>query len=348
MPGATSFYFAIFRKFQAICGLIGGGHVNPDSAPWDQLYGGFSLQSTQDPQGIFGQLGQQASHYMPLSPGLKPLNPASNDPMQNPLYVMLLNSLVAAPPTSVVVNGQTWPVMPPPPVGEFTSWLDWNAAPPRLIDAFGDWISNGKTDDAPKNPPISYAAYSQAALAHWPQKVQDQSPILFVASFPGDDGRRHGDHSLPDPAASHVPADFWAQSQIFLTDETGHTASPAKLKTSEEYYVVAQLRNAGNIGGGEVNNFNNPKFQVLGDAQCFNTFTSPGTPLPSLDNIDPASTNPTYEALYLAGVSYDVAGFRFNVDAVFSGLKAALVAQVPPAMLGGKAIASSRAKIAGA
>src|SRR6266852_3682520 len=68
MASFTSFYFAIFRKFQAICGAVQQGHVNADSAPWDQLYGGFSLQSTQDPQGIFGQLGPQASHYPPLSP----------------------------------------------------------------------------------------------------------------------------------------------------------------------------------------------------------------------------------------------------------------------------------------
>src|ERR1700681_2874641 len=92
MAGFTSFYFAIFRKFQAICGGVQQGHVNADSAPWDQLYGGFSLQSTQDPQGIFGQLGMQASHYPPLSANLRPLNPNSLVPADNPLWVMLNTS----------------------------------------------------------------------------------------------------------------------------------------------------------------------------------------------------------------------------------------------------------------
>ena len=32
MSGTTSFYFAMFRRFQAICSIIGPGHVNPDSA----------------------------------------------------------------------------------------------------------------------------------------------------------------------------------------------------------------------------------------------------------------------------------------------------------------------------
>jgi hypothetical protein len=333
MPGATSFYFAMFRRFQAICGIGGSGHVNPDSTDAQYLYGGFSLQSTQDAQGIFGQLGPQAATWQ-LTPGMQPLNPASNDPMQNPLFVMLNASAAPAPvPTTVVVLGQTWPVMPPPPEDEFTIWLEANASAPRLIDAFAAWISNGKVDDAPKDPPISFAALDGATVPPWPFKKTEFTPILFVPSFPADDGRRHGDHALPDVPANHVPSDFWAQSMIFLTDETGHTASPAKLKASEEYYVVAQLRNAGNIGGGEVNNFNNPKFQVLGDAQCFNTFTSPGTPLPSLDNIDPAGSNPAFDVRAMTG-PVDVAGFRFNVDAVFAGLKAALVAQVPPAMLG--------------
>jgi hypothetical protein len=341
MAGFTSFYFAIFRKFQAICGGVQQGHVNPDSAPWDQLYGGFSLQSTQDPQGIFGQLGPQASHYPPLSSGLRPLNPASIVPADNPLWVMLNTSLEPSPPTSVLVNGQTWPVMPPPPENEFASWLAWNAAPTRLIDAFGTWIGNGKVDDAPSDAPISYAALAQANLAHWPQTVQDPSPILFVASMPGDDGRRHGDHSTPDPSPSHVPANFWATSQIFLTyppgvpgHAAGTTATPASLKPGEEYWVAAIIGNAGQGYAGDIIQFNNPKCLLLGDAQCFNTFTSPGTPLPSLDNIDPTDPNPVYEEFALPVWRYDVVGFRFNVDTVFTQLKAAL-AQLPPAMLGG-------------
>ena len=133
--------------------------------------------------------------------------------------------------------------------------------------------------------------------------------MLFVASMPGDDGRRHGDHATPDPPAGHVPANFWATSQIFLTwppgvpgQTAGKIANPASLKPQEEYWVVALVGNAGSTGTGVVANINAPKCTLLGDAQCFNTFTSPGTSLPSLDNIDAASTNPIYEQLYHAGV----------------------------------------------
>jgi hypothetical protein len=341
MTSVASFYFAMFKRFQAICGT-GSGHVNPDSAPASTLYGGFSLYSTQDPQGIFGQLGTQATTWN-LTQGMRPLNPLSNDPLQNPLWVMLNASLGAAPqPTTVVVNGQTWPTMPPPPEDEFTIWLAANATTPRLIDAFGDWITAGKVDDSPQDAPLSYAALKQATLAPWPLKNLEYTSVLFVASMPGDDGRRHGDLSMPDPPANHVPANFWATSQIFLTwppgvpgQTAGKIANPASLKPKEEYWVVALVGNAGGDGTGVTANVNSPKCTLLGDAQCFNTFTSPGTPLPSLDNIDPASPNPTYEALYMAGGSYDVAGFRFNVDAVFSQLATALGNQVPPAMLGG-------------
>jgi hypothetical protein len=341
MASVASFYFAMFKRFQAICGT-GSGHVNPDSAPASTLYGGFSLYSTQDPQGIFGQLGTQATTWN-LAQGMRPLNPLSNDPLQNPLWVMLNASLGAAPqPTTVVVNGQTWPTMPPPPEDEFTIWLAANATTPRLIDAFGDWIKAGKVDDSPQDAPLSFVALKQATLAPWPLKNQEYTSVLFVASMPGDDGRRHGDLSMPDPPANHVPPNFWATSQIFLTwppgvpgQTAGKIANPASLKPKEEYWVVALVGNAGGDGTGVTANVNSPKCTLLGDAQCFNTFTSPGTSLPSLDNIDPASTSPTYEALYMAGGSYDVAGFRFNVDAVFSQLATALGNQVPPAMLGG-------------
>ena len=165
--------------------------------------------------------------------------------------------------------------------------------------------------------------------------------MLFVASMPGDDGRRHGDHSLPDPAANHVPANFWATSQIFLTwppgvpgQTAGATANPPSLKPTQEYWVVALIGNAGWTNTGVATGGTGPKCTLLGDAQCFNTFTSPGTSLPSLDNIDPTSSNPIYEQLYMRAWTYDVVGFRFNVDAVFSQLATALGNQVPPAMLG--------------
>jgi len=339
MPGAASFYFAMFKKFQAICGIfIAPGHVNDDSASASTLYGGFSLQSTQDPFGIFGHLGPQSTTYQ-LSPAMTPLTAGSLVPADNPLWVMLNASLAAPPvPATVVVNGQTWPVMPPPNgarAAAFPLWLSFNATAPRLIDALGDWITQGKLDDSPKNAPISFTAVSQSTPVHWPQAPNADTAILFVASFAGDDGRRHGDHSMPDPAANRVPADFWATSQIYLTDETGLTVQPAALPAGQEYYVVALIGNAGRAATGATVLFGTPQCQIQGDAQAFNTFTSPGLSLPSLDNLDPTAGNAVYEILAMKGWTYDVAGFRFNVDAVFSGLAAALGNQVPAAMLGG-------------
>ena len=58
---------------------------------------------------------------------------------------------------------------------------------------------------------------------------------------------------------------------------------------------------------------------VLCDAQCFNTFLSPGMPLPSLGNFDRADTNPIHDQYIMTSKSYDVAAFRFNVNAVVSG-----------------------------
>ncbi|MGA2287634.1 hypothetical protein, partial [Bradyrhizobium sp.] len=40
--------------------------------------------------------------------------------------------------------------------------------------------------------------------------------LLFVASFPGDDGRRFGDGEPQGVPLDHVPSHFWAQSPIFL------------------------------------------------------------------------------------------------------------------------------------
>jgi len=95
-----SFYYAIFKKFQAVTGgnvTPGFGHVNDDASP--ELDGGFSLLETQDQYGLYGHLGPHASDYTidnnntKLNSTQQPLNALSNDPMQNPLFVMLKASL---------------------------------------------------------------------------------------------------------------------------------------------------------------------------------------------------------------------------------------------------------------
>ena len=361
-----SFYFAIFKKFQSVSGgnvAPGFGHVNDDNSA--DLDGGFSLLQTQDQYGLYGHLGPHAGDYIidnnntKLNPQMMPLNPNSNDPMQNPLFVMLKASLTPGgapgpgPMYFVTVNGQEWPVMPPPnwPGGGVTNsdWLEFNGNAPLLIDAFESWISNGKIDDAPKDAPFAFAALAQAQAMLKPfpgLSVNNDWPLLFVASMPGDDGRRNGDHAMPVVPLDHVPANFWATSQVFLTyppgvqgHAPGSTAFPASLKPGEEYYVAAIVGNAGNWGAGRKFAGVPPQMIVLGDALAFNTFLSPNFPLPSLGNLDPAAGNPQYEQYFLAKESYDVVGFRFNVDAVFAGLKQAMVtAGFTPNQLGGLSI----------
>ncbi len=154
-------------------------------------------------QGIFGQLGPQATHYPPLTPGLFPLKAGSLVPAENPIWAMLNASLApgATFGASVVVDGQTWPAMPPPPIDEFQIWVDANATAPRLVDAFGDWITAGKIDDSPQAAPFNYASLSTAPVAPWPLKPQEATAVLFVASMPNDGGRRPGDSALPNPPA---------------------------------------------------------------------------------------------------------------------------------------------------
>ena len=117
----------------------------------------------------------------------------------------------------------------------------------------------------------------------------------------------------------------------------GTIANPPSLKPGEEYYVAAIVGNAGNWGAGRPFQGVPPHMFVLGDALAFNTFMGPNFPLPALSNLDPTSNIAQYEQYFLAKETYDVVGFRFNVDAVFAGLKAAM-AGFTPGQLGGLSI----------
>jgi hypothetical protein len=343
MPG-TSFNYAIFKRLQATFyadfGLGGGGHeghMAPDPA---QLLGGFSLIYPDDPHGaVMGTLSSAAS-FAGLAPGSSPLAPVGdNTPNDSPLYQMLVNSIGpdGTVPITVNVAGQNWPVMPPPEqilpppaLGTQTNqlWLQFNAGnPPPLINAVGQWLLDGRPDDSPKG------AISQPALAATPPKPfpGGSSALLFVASYPGDDGRRSGDGAQPAVPVSHVPSDFWAQSLIFLCNAQGQVVMPATLSAGEEYAVAAVIGNAGQGFSGSLLGAS-VTMTVLADAQCFGTFISPGVALPSLGNLDPADTNPKYNQFVMLAQSWDVAGFRFNVSTVFSQL----AAQLDPAKLGGK------------
>jgi hypothetical protein len=147
---------------------------------------------------------------------------------------------------------------------------------------------------------------------------------LFVASFAGDDGRRTGDGEAPGVPLNHVPANFWATSQIFLVDDQGHIPPLGPLKAGEEFYVSAIVGNSCATQPAGRAFFSGNPMTVICDAQCFNTFMSPAVPLPSFGNLDPMDTNPVYDQFALPPLSYDVVAFRFNVSAVFSALAAAL------------------------
>src|SRR5438067_1742026 len=98
----TSFYHAIYKRLWAV-GQASNAHINDQTS-----FGGFSLRSPGEPNGIFGTIG--AGQFA----GQKPLKANDNAALKNPLYVLLLRSLDAVPQTSTVVNGETWPVMPFP------------------------------------------------------------------------------------------------------------------------------------------------------------------------------------------------------------------------------------------
>ena len=327
-----SFFFAIFKRLQAATGgmlTTGGEHFDSDGSM--DLAGGFSLRSSVNspllnPHGLFGQLGPFADTFgpgYPEKPGWHPLTNNNNNPSENPLWVLLNESLKAAPQPTVMVNVpmvglQEWPTMPPS--WNDTAWKNFNPMGGlRVIDAFGQWIMNGKTNDTPVDPPITYGSLVASMPPAFPLKGNQFIPILFVCSMASDDGRRHGDGDMNDPGPNYLPPHFWDTSQIFLANDAGNVIDPPTLDSSFECYVVAMIGNSGSSGAGAQLQGNLP-IHAICNAYSFNSFLSPGVPLPSLHNLKAGDTSATYEQYWLKGRAYDVAGFRFNVDAVASGL----------------------------
>jgi hypothetical protein len=326
MPGITSFNHAIFKRFQgayvAGIGSPDGGHFDPANP-----YGGFSLLYPSHPHGILKTLGGGAP---PGLAGLTPLAP-TNNPTDSPLYNMFVPSF--GPPNTIPANvsvgGKMWPVMPAPepPMSDTATqfdemWIEFNTGnPPPLLTAFGNWISNGKKDDSPQSGPLTQPGLLNNPPPTFPSA---STALLFVASFAKDDGRRFGDGEAQGVTLDHVPANFWATSQIFLYDETGIYQTPSFLNAGAEYYVSALIGNSSATGIAGRAVFKTNPMHVLCDAQCFNTFLSPGVPLPSLGNFDPADGNPIYDQFIMRSKSYEVAAFRFDVSKVFAALAAAL------------------------
>ncbi len=121
----------------------------------------------------------------------------------------------------------------------------------------------------------------------------------------------------------HVPATFWDTSSIFLTDQMGNIVPIDTLPLDAVYNVAAVVGNGGSNQAGRLSG--GPLMWVQCDAFCFNTFLSPSVQLPPLSNLDPASANMVYEQFFIEPLSWEIAGFRFDVDAVFKGLTAAMI-----------------------
>ena len=218
MASETSFFYAIFRKLQAAAGIIyayGQEHFSAEAD--NDVAGGFSLRAPNDPNGIMGALSPMATMYG-YTPGWQPLNPNSLVPDENPLYVMLKASLGPTPlPDTVTVNGQVWPVMPMPDInqsiGIYDDWKQFNQSVPTVMEAFADWITKGKLDDTPKANALKYTTLQASPpKAFGFAKGSDHFPVLFVASFTGDDGRRPGDAGVPGATISKTRSWSWLAS----------------------------------------------------------------------------------------------------------------------------------------
>jgi hypothetical protein len=290
--GSISYYFTLFKKFQVL------NHVPEQSGHGDPAspLGGFNLNN---PNAVFGASDRGN------------LLAASTVPSDSPLWA-ILNSRASGNPglTPVTVGGVSWPTMP---TGSGTSPPAWNefqltAAPP-LVTVFGNWITAGKTNDTPSGvigdvPPVPIPG------------PLDPGVSLFVCSMPGDVGIR------PDA----VPSNFWATSLVFLVDPTtGNIATPTTLNAGDEWYLVGVVGNRGNTDAGRyLSTATNSGVESAGVVMVWNTVDSPGVELPSLSNLDASVTNPIYDSYIMRSATYDIVGFRLNVQTVFNGIIAAL------------------------
>jgi hypothetical protein len=299
MPG-PSFYYTLFKKFQVLNHVPGGILHGNAGAP----AGGFNLTDPNAPNGVFGK--SSSGH---------PLTIPDSTPAHSPLWAVLNSKAAGNADYSPVTisggaqNGTVWPTMPP---GTPPAWNNFQVNPPvKLVDVFANWISGGmgfgpQVKDIPNNvigtvPPSPIAGPLDAGVS------------LFVCSMPNDVGIR------PDA----VPSNYWATSLIFLVDpNTGNTVFPATLTAGSEYYLAAVIGNRGNTDGG--NYINPPGIETAGIVMVWNTVDSPGVELPSLSNLDVTDTNPIFEQYFLKSATYDIVGFRLNVQTVFDGIIAAL------------------------
>jgi hypothetical protein len=294
--GSISYYFTLFKKFQVL------NHVPEQSvhgAPASPT-GNFQLN---DPSSVFGG---SASF-----PSLLGATPATS-----PLWQLLNAAAVGGPGPGGI---------PPMPLGASSmgppSWVAFQiSAPKPIVSVFSDWINAGKTNDTPSG----FVNPSGGAILNVPASIAgpDNGVVsLFACSMPNDNGIRPG----------LVPPNYWATSLIGLVDpNSGNTATPATLNAGDEWFLVGVVGNRGTVNTGLYSSGGNTNgVECAGVVMVWNTFFGPGVELPALSNLDVNDINPIYESYNVFGAKYDVVGFRLNVQNVFNGIVAALVAQGP-------------------
>ncbi len=299
MAGNISYYFTLFKKFQVLNHVpeqtFHGDNANPQ--------GGFNLNS---PNCVFGGSA--------TFPSLLGATPAAS-----PLWQLL---------NAAAVGGSGPSGIPPMPLGATTtsppSWVafQYPTNPPPIVTVFGNWITAGAINDIPNgvvNP-------NGGAINNVPATIQNpvNGVSLFVCSMPNDNGVRPG----------AVPSNYWATSLIYLVDpNTGNTVTPGTLNPGDEWFLVGVVGNRGSEQTGLYTNgasANTTGVESAGVVMVWNTVFGPGVELPALSNLDVTDTNPIYDSFNVFGASYDVVGFRLNVQNVYNGIIAALVAQGPP------------------
>lgn len=300
MAGNISYYFTLFKKFQVLNHVpekaVHGDHAAPQNK--------FDLT---DPSGAFG--GSQNF------PSLLGATPATS-----PLWQIL--NAAASGQSSVTIGSYSGPSMPigassmGPPV-----WVAFQvSAPLPIVTVFGDWITAGKVTDIPNGVVNSNGGAINNVPATNPGPLT-QAVSLFVCSMPNDNGVRPGG----------VPTNYWATSLIYLVEpSTGNTVTPATLNPGVELFLVGVVGNGSNVQTGLYSpGPNTTGVEAAGVVMVWNTVFGPGVELPALSNLDVTDTNPIYDVYNLFGAGYEVVGFRLNVQNVFNGIIAALVAQGP-------------------
>jgi hypothetical protein len=313
MPGGPSFYFTLFKKFQVV-NHVPDGTEHGAAAP----VGNFNLIDPNAANGVFGTSG--LGH---------PLTAGDSNPADSPLWAVL-NSGISNPgftPVTIPGGAQAGTVWPTMPAFVTPGWTNFQVNPPapKLVDTFASWIAGGTTP-APSSltwgPQVKDVPNGVIALK--PPAPIPGSPVgtafdVFVCSYGTDVGQR--------PSPPGFPANYWATSLIFLVDpSTGNTVTPPTLTANSEYLLVAVIGNRGPDEGAYLQT-PGTGIETAAVVMVWNTFDSPGVELPSLSNLDPFNDiNPIFEQYYLKSGTYDLVGFRLNVQTVFNGIIAALTA----------------------